>query len=113
LAHSSLSSQPSFKQIWENHFQAPAGNLATYPNFFTDPEAHIRQLLPGKSQQTQAAMTQEFQRLRANYPAAGNQTADDAVNGNVRARRYLVSAVLDNVSLSVMEDWGKLQNTPF
>jgi hypothetical protein len=96
----------AIKRHWEGKFRSASDNIAAYANFFTDLESHMTAVLRGMPPATQAALTQEFQRLRTNYPPAGGQTADDAVNGNAAARRYIVSAVLDHVGDSTLVEWA-------
>jgi hypothetical protein len=96
----------AIKRLWESKFRAPSANTANYPSFFTDLESHMTGVLLGMQPATQAALTREFQRLHTNYPPTAGQTADDAVNGNAAARRYIVSAVLDHVGHGALVGWA-------
>jgi hypothetical protein len=85
------------KSRWESKFQPYVNNLAKYPNFFTDLETHVVNILRGSSLKVQDALQQEFTQLRATYVSAGDPTPDTTINASIPARRYLVSAVLDHL----------------
>src|SRR5206468_4518653 len=85
------------KSRWESKFQPYVTNLAKYPNFFTDLETHVVNILRGSSLKVQDALQQEFTQLRATYVSAGDPTPDTTINASIPARRYLVSAVLDHL----------------
>jgi hypothetical protein len=102
----------AIKRDWERRFPPSASNVAGHPNFFTELETHMTGILHGRPQQTQAALTQEFQRLRANYIPAGDPHPDATINGNAAARQYLVSAVLDHVGHTELADWAGAQGIP-
>jgi hypothetical protein len=85
----------AIKRHWEGRFRPSANDLATYPNFFTDLETSMIGVLHGRSPQTEAALTQEFRRLRANYIPAGDPHPNATINASAHARRYLVSATQD------------------
>jgi hypothetical protein len=85
------------KSSWETKFQPHVNNLAKYPNFFTDLETHLVNILKGSSPKVQDALQQEFRQLRTTYISAGDPTPDLTINASLPARRYLVSAVLDHL----------------
>jgi hypothetical protein len=87
----------AMKVSWESKFRPYVTDLAKYPNFFTDLEAHLNNILKGSSLQVQGALQQEFTHLRATYAPAGGPTPDVTINASVPARRYLVSAALDHL----------------
>ena len=93
----------------EGRFRPFASDLGQYPNFFTDLETHMLGILQGKSQQTQAAVTQEFAQLRAKYIPAGDQNPNATINNNAPARRYLISVVMDHIGHTDLVTWALAQ----
>jgi hypothetical protein len=83
--------------------------LNGYPNFFTDLESHITNILQESPQKTQIALTKEFQSLRSTYIPVGDPNPADTINANVLARRFLVSAVLDHMGQTELRIWANKQ----
>jgi hypothetical protein len=99
----------NIKRRWESKLRSSADNFAKYPTFFTDLETHMSGILQGKPQQTQAALIQEFQQLRAKYVPAGDPNPDATINTSGPARRYLISVVLDRVGHAELIAWATPQ----
>ena len=97
------------KRVWEGKLRPAADDFGKYPTFFTDLEAHMSGILHGKPQQTQAALIQEFQQLRAKYIPPADPSPDAAINKSSSARRYLVSVVLDRVGQAELAEWASPQ----
>jgi len=97
------------KRYYEREFRPFANDLGQHPNFFTDLEEHMTEVLRGKSQRTQAAAIQEFARLRAKYIPAGDQNPDATINNSAPASRYLISVVMDYVGHADLVTWAHTQ----
>lgn len=97
------------KDEWIARLRPSARNIAAYPDFFTDLETYMKDILQGSGEKTREALTQEFQRLRQKYSKPGDAAQDAAINGSADARGYLVSAVLDYLGHADLRDWAKSQ----
>lgn len=95
------------KRRWEEKFKPSVEDIAGHPSFFSDLEAYFKDVSQGSPEKTQAAVLQEFQRLRTNYVPSGAADPDSAINVSVPARRYAVSAVLDHLGQTELLAWAK------
>jgi hypothetical protein len=97
----------NIKHLWEGKFRACTDDHGKYPTLFTDLEKHMSGILQGKAQQTQAALTQDFQQLRGKYVPSGDPNPDATINMSLPARRYLISALLDRVGHADLISWAR------
>jgi hypothetical protein len=97
------------KKSAADRFTQAINDLTTYPNFFTDLETHMIEVLRGLPEKVQEDLSQEFERIRATYIPKDDPRPDATVNGSVLARKFLVSAVLDHVGQTVLVPWGESQ----
>jgi hypothetical protein len=97
----------SIKKALETKVAPYATDLTGQQLFFTDLEAHVKSLLPGLPIDLQNAVNKEIQQLRNNSVAPpGAVDADAQVNGNVNARRFLVSIVIDYLGDRDIKIWA-------
>jgi hypothetical protein len=94
------------KTGWERRFKTAAEATKNVPMFFTDLEVYVKGLLQGRPDIKQT-VTDQIVDLRKQYIPSGDQDPDSTINGNDRARRYLVSLALDYLGHRVLESWAK------
>ena len=96
----------AIKDDWRRRFAPAVRDVAGCPDFFTDLEVRLLDLVAGRPG-IRASIMAQLSDLRRQHIPAGDATPDATINASVRARSYLISVALDYFGYADIEKWAR------